>query len=77
MLYDQNGVAMASFSISDGTGNIPELTLGQAVAKDGRNYFTVGSKKGSAVKLSDSDKGVFAAQGYAGVCLNGAYINWP
>ena len=77
MLYDQNNVAMASFSVSDGTGNMPELALGQTVAKDGKNYFTVNSKKGSAVKLSDSDKGVFAAQGYAGVCLNGVYINWP
>ena len=77
MLYNQDKVAMASFSVSDGTGNMPELSLGQTVAKDGKNYFTVSSKKGNTVKLSDSDKAVFAAQGYAGVCLNGAYINWP
>ena len=77
MLYNQDKVPMASFSISDGTGNMPEMTLGQASSKDGKCYFTVSTKKGSAVKLSDSDKAVFTAQGYAGVCLNGAYINWP
>ncbi len=77
MLYDQNNVAMASFSVSDGTGNMPELSLGQTVAKDGRNFFAVNTKKGNTVKLSDPDKAVFKAQGYAGICLNGAFIDWP
>jgi len=27
--------------------------------------------------ISESDKAVMTANGYAGVCVNGKYIDWP
>ncbi|MCR4764477.1 MAG: hypothetical protein K5696_13200 [Lachnospiraceae bacterium] len=79
MLYDAAGTALASFSISDGSGKMPKLTLGGIVQQNKKNYFTVNtaSKNANVVKISDSDRAVMTAKGYAGVCLNGSYVNWP
>lgn len=79
MLYDSKGTALASFSVSDGTGNMPKLSLGAVSSQNGKNYFTVVTKKmnETAVKISDSDKAVMTKCGFAGVCLNGNFVNWP
>lgn len=78
MLYDAKGAELASFSVSDGSGTMPKLIPGGVVQSDGNNYFTVNTKnKKGVVKISESDKAVMIAKGYAGVCLNGTCVNWP
>ena len=78
MLYDAKGAELASFSVSDGSGTMPKLISGGVVQSDGNNYFTVNTKnKKGVVKISESDKAVMIAKGYAGVCLNGTCVNWP
>ncbi len=78
MLYDAKGTAMASLSLSDGTGHMPTLTLAAPVDQNGAKYLTVNTtnKKATAVKISESDKAVMTKNGYAGVCLNGTCRNW-
>ncbi|MCR5675209.1 MAG: hypothetical protein K6G16_05795 [Lachnospiraceae bacterium] len=79
MLYDPQGVAMASFSVSDGSGTMPRLILGAVVQQDKQNYFKIdtASKSFKRIAISASDKAVMTAKGYAGVCLNGVFTNWP
>ncbi|MBQ3790526.1 MAG: hypothetical protein II800_06305 [Lachnospiraceae bacterium] len=76
MLYDEAGNEKAAFSISDGTGKMPTLKLGAVVQQDGKNYFTVTTKKGNTVKIGDADKKMMIKKGFAGVCLNGTYLTW-
>lgn len=76
MLYDEAGNEKAAFSISDGTGKMPKLTLGAVVQKDKKNYFTVTTKKGNTVKIGDADKKMMIKKGFSGVCLNGTYLDW-
>ena len=58
MLYDAKGTALASFSISDGSGAMPKLSYGGVAQINGANYFTITTTKktGTSVKISDSDK---------------------
>ena len=77
MLYNAAGTPMASFSLTNGNGNM--ATYGQqGVVSNGANYFSVvcGNKAATPV-ISESDKGVMLANGYAGVWVNGTYRNWP
>jgi hypothetical protein len=75
MLYNESGVAMASFSLSNGTGNMQSIGL-KGVVNNGQNYFDVVSGTSSYPAISESDKAVMIANGYAGVCVNGVYKNW-
>ena len=78
MLYNQAGVAMASFSLGTGNGVMTSYKQQGIVSNAGANYFTVTASDGNASpKISDSDKAVMSANGYAGVCVNGAFKNWP
>ena len=76
MLYDEAGNEKAAFSISDGTGKMPKLTLGAVVQQDGKNYFTVNTKKGNKIMIGDADKKMMTKKGFTGVCLNGTYLTW-
>ena len=79
MLYDAAGTALASFSVSNGTGNMPKITAFSGVAQqNGQNYFviTTSDKKATTIMISDSDKAVMKKKGFAGVCLNGTFKNW-
>ncbi|WP_026652773.1 hypothetical protein [Butyrivibrio proteoclasticus] len=77
MLYNQNGTAMASFSLSLGNGNMASLGI-KGIVNNGSNYFDVISGSANATPvISESDKQVMIANGYAGVCVNGVYKNWP
>ncbi|WP_022778454.1 hypothetical protein [Butyrivibrio sp. AE3009] len=76
MLYNSKGVAMASFSLSKGAGNMASIGL-KGVANNGSNYFDVVSGNNATPMISESDKAVMIANGYAGVCVNGVYKNWP
>ena len=76
MLYNSKGVAMASFSLTKGAGNMASLSI-KGVANNGSNYFNVTSGNDSSPVISESDKAVMLANGYAGVCVNGKYKNWP
>ena len=67
---------MASFSLSKGAGNMASIGL-KGVANNGSNYFDVVSGNNATPMISESDKAVMIANGYAGVCVNGVYKNWP
>ncbi len=76
MLYNENGVAMASFSLTMGNGNMQSFSI-KGVVNNGSNYFDVTSGFSSNYPvISESDKAVMIANGYAGVCVNGVYHNW-
>ena len=77
MLYNEKGVAMASFSLTKGKGVMASYTQ-TGVVSNGASYFgvTTGDKNATPV-ISESDKAVMLANGYAGVCINGKYVNWP
>ena len=77
MLYNADGVPMASFSLSKGEGNMASF-IQQGIVNNGANYVSVTTSVGYATpKISDSDKAVMLANGIAGVCINGKYVNWP
>lgn len=78
MLNNESGVGMASFSLSDGNGHMVPFTYKGIVNNGSANYFNLASSIGYASpKISESDKAVMLANGYAGVCVNGNYKNWP
>ena len=77
MLYNASGVPMASFSLSRGEGKM--ANYGQiGVVSNGANYFNLatGIKYATPV-ISESDKAVMIANGFAGICIDGKYVNWP
>lgn len=77
MLYNAAGVPMASFSLSKGDGNMVSFGI-QSIVNNGGNYFAVvTSNKDAILRISESDKAVMLANGYAGVCIDGKYVNWP
>ena len=77
MLYNAQGVPMASFSLSKGEGNMASFGL-KSVVNNGADYFdVVTSVKYATPRISESDKAVMLANGYAGVCIDGKYVNWP
>ncbi|MBE5825605.1 MAG: hypothetical protein E7307_03115 [Butyrivibrio sp.] len=78
MMNNESGVGMASFSLSDGKGHMVPFNY-KGIANNGSaNYFKVASSLGYASpKISESDKAVMLANGYAGVCVNGTCKNWP
>jgi hypothetical protein len=76
MLYNDKDVAMASFSLTNGNGQMATLGLKGVVAGEGANYFDVASATDSTPVISESDKAVMTANGFAGVCVNGKYKNW-
>ncbi len=77
MLYNDKGVAMASFSLTDGKGHMLSYVQ-QGVVNNGSNYFALASGSNNAAPaISASDKAVMQANGYAGLCINGKYVNWP
>ncbi len=77
MLYSETGVPMASFSLTLGNGNMATYTQ-KGIVNNGANYFDVAASAGYATPvISESDKAVMLANGYAGVCINGKYVNWP
>ena len=77
MLYNEAGVAMASFSLTLGKGNMASYTQ-VGVVNNGASYFNLAtSHKNATPVISESDKAVMLANGYAGVCINGNYLNWP
>ena len=76
MLYNDKDVAMASFSLTNGNGQMATLGLKGVVAGEGANYFDVVSATDSTPVISESDKAVMTANGFAGVCVNGKYKNW-
>ena len=76
MLNDQNGVGMASFSLSDGNGHMIPITY-KGIVNNGSNYFDVACYLNNAIPMiSESDKAVMLANGYAGVRINGVCKNW-
>ena len=77
MLYNDKDVAMASFSLTNGNGQMATLEIKGVAANNGANYFDVVSATNSAPVISESDKAVMKANGFAGVCVNGAYKEWP
>lgn len=77
MVYNKDGVGMASFSLSNGPGQMATLNLKGVVENNGAKYFDVTSETDSTPVISESDKGVMTKNGYAGVCVNGKYKNWP
>ncbi|WP_026520767.1 hypothetical protein [Butyrivibrio sp. VCB2001] len=77
MLYNEKGVAMASFSLTKGKGVMASYAQ-TGVVSNGASYFGVStSDKNATPVISESDKAVMLANGYAGVCINGKYVNWP
>lgn len=77
MLYNEAGVAMASFSLTKGKGVMTSFAQ-TGVVSNGASYFSVTtSDKNATPVISESDKAVMLANGYAGVCINGKYVNWP
>ena len=78
MLYNDKGVAMASFSLTYGKGSMATYGLKGIEENNGSKYFSVltGYDSASPV-ISESDKAVMIANGYAGVVVNGKFINWP
>ncbi|MBO4458308.1 MAG: hypothetical protein J5802_11370 [Butyrivibrio sp.] len=77
MLYNDKDVAMASFSLTNGNGQMASLEIKGVANKDGSNYFDVVSATNSAPVISESDKAVMKANGFAGVCVNGEFKQWP
>ena len=77
MLYNEKGVAMASFSLTKGKGVMASFAQ-NGVVSNGASYFSVTtSDKNATPVISESDKAVMLANGYAGVCIDGKYVNWP
>ncbi len=77
MLYSDQGVPMASFSLTYGDGNMASYGLSY-LADNGAKYFAVTTGYGYAAPvISPSDKAVMQANGIAGVVVNGNYRNWP
>ena len=76
MLYNDKDVAMASFSLTNGNGQMATLSLKGVVVNEGSKYFDVASATDSTPVISESDKAVMTANGFAGVCVNGKYKNW-
>jgi len=76
MLYNDKDVAMASFSLTNGNGQMASLGIKGVVANEGANYFDVVSATDSTPVISESDKAVMEANGYVGVCVNGKYKKW-
>lgn len=77
IMYNQDNVAMASFALSNNNGHAATNGL-KGVVENGAKYFDVVSGNPNATPVvSESDKGVFIANGFAGVCVNGNYKNWP
>ncbi len=74
MLYDAAGTGLASFSVS--TTGLQNISV-TGVVSNGGNYFSVTGPAGGKVNISDSDKAVMTAKGFAGISLNGTCINWP
>lgn len=78
MLYNDKGVAMASFSLTRGNGRQAEYQQSAIVNNNGSNYISVITGFDYSTPLiSGSDKDVMIANGIAGVVVNGKYINWP
>lgn len=78
MLYNDQGVPMASFSLTKGEGHMANYGQQAVVSYNGANYFALATGfKGPYPVISSSDKAVMQANGYAGVCVNGTYYNWP
>ena len=76
MLYNDQGTAMASFSISSGNGNMGSFGI-TSVVNNGSNYFAIVAPSTIYYpKISESDKAVMIANGYSGICVNGIYKNW-
>ena len=75
MLYNKDGVGMASFSLKGGNGQMADLGLKGIVDSNGK-YFDVTSSSDATPVISESDKKVMIANGYLGVCVNGQYKNW-
>ena len=77
MLYNESGVGMASFSLSDGRGHMLSY-IQKGIVNNGAAYFQLSSGVDyGKPAISESDKAVMTANGYAGVCVNGKYIDWP
>ena len=76
VFYTESGAPMASFSISNSSGKLMQLTLGAIMSNDS-NYVTVKTPASGTISISESDKAVLQAHGIAGLYLNGAYVNWP
>ncbi|MBR1642580.1 MAG: hypothetical protein IJ683_09690 [Butyrivibrio sp.] len=77
MLYNDKGVAMASFSLTYGKGSMATFGL-KGIEENGSKYFSVLTGYDNATPLiSGTDKEVMIANGYAGVVVNGKFINWP
>ena len=78
MLYNNKGVAMASFSLKRGNGLAADYVLKGIESSNGKNYFAITTGYGESNPIiSESDKAVMIANGYTGVCVNGRYVNWP
>jgi hypothetical protein len=77
MLYNDKGVAMASFSLTYGKGSMATFGL-KGIEENGSKYFSVLTGYDHATPLiSGTDKEVMIANGYAGVVVNGKFVNWP
>ena len=77
MLYNESGVAMASFSLNYGKGSMATFGL-KGIEDNGSKYFSVITGYNNATPvISESDKAVMLANGYAGVVVNGKFVNWP
>ncbi|RKM62383.1 hypothetical protein D6855_02910 [Butyrivibrio sp. CB08] len=77
LLSNDQGVPMASFSLTRGNGRMAEFQI-KGIENNGANYFSVVTGYDFASPLiSGSDKEVMLANGYAGVCVNGKFVNWP
>ncbi len=75
ILFNESGVAMASFSLTVGNGNMATFGI-KGVVTNGSNYFNLtAANSGYLPVISESDKAVMIANGYAGVCVNGVYHN--
>ena len=67
---------MASFSLTNGNGQMATISLKGVAVNEGSKYFDVVSATDSAPVISESDKAVMTANGFVGVCVNGKYKNW-
>ena len=77
MLYNEAGTPMASFSLGYGNGNMASYGQVSIVNNGSANYFALSTgRDGAYPKISESDKAVMIANGYAGVAVNGMYKNW-
>ena len=74
MLYDANGTALASFSVSN--NGLMKLTPKGVVTNDGV-YFDIVAPSNGTVNISASDKAVMIGHGFKGIYLNGIKVDWP